>query len=76
VYAGIVVPRFAWEQTPWIFFLDPIIKSAANILVSSHLKRVKQCAGDACGWLFMDKSRNNSRLWCSMKDCGNRAKAH
>jgi len=57
-------------------FLDPIIKSAADLLVSSELKRVKQCADDACGWLFMDKSRNNSRRWCSMKDCGNRAKAH
>jgi len=57
-------------------FLDPIIKSAADLLVSSELKRVKQCADDACGWLFMDKSRNNSRRWCSMKACGNRAKAH
>jgi len=57
-------------------FLDPIIKSAADLLVSSELKGVKQCADDACGWLFMDKSRNNSRRWCSMKDCGNRAKAH
>ena len=57
-------------------FLDPIIKSAADLLVSPELKRVKQCADDFCGWLFMDKSRNNSRRWCSMKDCGNRAKAH
>jgi predicted RNA-binding Zn ribbon-like protein len=57
-------------------FLDPIIKSAADLLISSELKQVKQCANDACGWLFMDKSRNNSRRWCSMKDCGNQAKAH
>jgi predicted RNA-binding Zn ribbon-like protein len=28
-----------------------------------------------CGWLFVDESRNGSRRWCSMKDCGNRAKA-
>jgi len=57
-------------------FLDPIIKSAADLLVSPHLKRIKKCADDACGWLFMDMSRNNSRRWCSMKNCGNRAKAH
>jgi len=57
-------------------FLDPIIKSAADLLSSSELKRVKRCADDACSWLFMDKSRNNSRRWCSMKGCGNRAKAH
>ena len=58
------------------FVLYPIIKSAADFLVSSDLKRLKQCADDFCGWLFMDKSRNYSRRWCSMKDCGNRAKAH
>ena len=57
-------------------FLDPIIKSAADLLVSPQLKRIKKCADDACGWLFMDMSRNNSRRWCSMKNCGNRAKAH
>jgi len=67
---------FCSEIDSMDLFLDPIIKSAADLLVSSELKRVKQCADDACGWLFMDKSRNNSRRWCSMKDCGNRAKAH
>ncbi len=59
-----------------VFQSSPIIKSAADFLVSSDLKRLKQCADDFCGWLFIDKSRNYSRRWCSMKDCGNRAKAH
>ena len=71
---------FAWSfcsgTDSMDLFLDPIIKSAADLLSSSELKRVKQCADDACSWLFMDKSRNNSRRWCSMKGCGNRAKAH
>jgi len=57
-------------------FLNPIIKSAADFLVSPNLKRLKQCADEYCGGLFIDKSRNNSRRWCSMNDCGNRAKAH
>jgi len=72
--------RFVWsfcsETDSMDLFLDPIIKSAADLLSSSELKRVKRCADDACSWLFMDKSRNNSRRWCSMKGCGNRAKAH
>jgi predicted RNA-binding Zn ribbon-like protein len=25
--------------------------------------------------LFLDISRNRSRRWCDMRDCGNRAKA-
>ena len=28
-----------------------------------------------CGWLFLDQSRNGSRRWCRMADCGSTAKA-
>ena len=56
--------------------LAPIVNSATDLLTSSHLRRVGQCADDrGCGWLFFDASRNRSRRWCSMEDCGNRAKA-
>jgi len=57
----------------WI--LNPLIHSAADLLVSDELKRVKKCGDPACGWLFLDTSRNKSRRWCDMSDCGNRAKA-
>jgi predicted RNA-binding Zn ribbon-like protein len=57
----------------WI--LNPLIRSAADLLVSDELKRVKRCGDPACGWLFLDTSRNKSRRWCDMSDCGNRAKA-
>ncbi|MDR4315441.1 Conserved protein containing a Zn-ribbon-like motif, possibly RNA-binding [Niallia circulans] len=56
--------------------LPPILQSAVDLLVSKNdLERVKKCEGDSCGWLFFDTSRNRSRRWCSMADCGNRAKA-
>jgi len=56
--------------------LDPIVRSAADLLTSDSLERMKECADDrGCGYLFMDKSRNRSRRWCDMTDCGNRAKA-
>ncbi|TIT75254.1 MAG: hypothetical protein E5W57_23105, partial [Mesorhizobium sp.] len=29
-----------------------------------------------CSWLFVDRSRNSSRLWCDMAVCGNRQKAN
>jgi predicted RNA-binding Zn ribbon-like protein len=48
--------------------------SGAELLLSDQLKRVKQCPGDNCGWLFLDVSKNGSRQWCDMKDCGNVAK--
>ncbi len=49
--------------------------SAAELLTSEEWNRVGQCADErGCGWLFLDTSRNRSRRWCSMGDCGNRAK--
>jgi predicted RNA-binding Zn ribbon-like protein len=55
--------------------LWPILQDAAQLLTSAELERVKVCGDDRCGWLFLDTSRNRSRRWCSMEDCGNRAKA-
>ncbi|TNC41303.1 CGNR zinc finger domain-containing protein [Mumia zhuanghuii] len=30
---------------------------------------------DRCGWFFVDTSRGRRRRWCSMRTCGNQAKA-
>jgi predicted RNA-binding Zn ribbon-like protein len=56
--------------------LWPILRSAAELLTSEELKLVRECAASSCTWLFVDRSRNRSRRWCSMETCGNRAKAH
>ena len=53
-----------------------IVRSATDLLTSEGIKRVGECADDrGCGWLFYDTSRNRTRQWCSMRGCGNRAKA-
>lgn len=54
--------------------LWPVARSAGGLLTSRDLATIRQCAGETCGWLFLDTSRNHSRRWCDMKDCGNRAK--
>ena len=36
--------------------------------------RFKACRGEDCRWVFVDGSRNTSRRWCDMANCGNRAK--
>lgn len=41
---------------------------------SSSWHRVKACPGADCAWVFLDRSRNGSRRWCQMNECGNRAK--
>jgi predicted RNA-binding Zn ribbon-like protein len=52
----------------------PVVRAAAALLPSPELGRLRQCAGDECGWLFLDRSRNHRRHWCTMADCGNLAK--
>jgi predicted RNA-binding Zn ribbon-like protein len=49
-----------------------VVRSAAELLTSPKVGRVKVCAGEGCGWIFLDESRNGSRLWCDSRDCGNR----
>jgi predicted RNA-binding Zn ribbon-like protein len=48
--------------------LHPIASAAADLLVSDDLRRLKRCA--RCPWLFLDNSKNRSRRWCGMNDCG------
>jgi predicted RNA-binding Zn ribbon-like protein len=71
--------EFVWTWDPHIsepeYLLGPILFDAADLLTSGKFKRIKQCADDACGWLFIDRSQTGKRKWCSMADCGNRYKA-
>jgi predicted RNA-binding Zn ribbon-like protein len=46
---------------------------ALALLESSSVPDVKSCP--ACGWFFLDTSKNGSRRWCSMATCGASAKA-
>ena len=55
--------------------LAPVAWSATDLLVSDQVHHVRQCADATCGWLFVDTSKNHSRRWCSMGDCGSQAKA-
>ena len=71
--------RFIWENIGDAINLDwmlsIIVQNITEFLTSDQLGRLKVCSDDNCGWLFVDMSKNKSRRWCSMKDCGNRAKA-
>jgi predicted RNA-binding Zn ribbon-like protein len=67
---------WAWEAGDHLDrMLWPVLRSAADLLVSDDVHRVRRCAGETCAWLFLDASRNHSRRWCDMRHCGNRAKA-
>ena len=50
-----------------------IVEAALALLTAARFARVKTCP--ACGWFFVDTSKNGSRRWCSMAMCGSSAKA-
>jgi predicted RNA-binding Zn ribbon-like protein len=78
-----LVPRgggyeLQWQEEPGdlLGFLIPLALDAAEVL-SGDLGRVHVCgeaAAGRCGWLFLDETKNHSRRYCTIKDCGNRAK--
>lgn len=50
-----------------------VLRSAAELLTSKYDGRIRECP--TCKWVFFDKSKNASRKWCSMEDCGSVDKA-
>jgi predicted RNA-binding Zn ribbon-like protein len=70
---------YGWESVAagstadWLLW--SIVRSAGDLLTSSDLRLVGQCSGRDCRWLWVDRTRNQSRRWCAMSACGNRAKA-
>ncbi|MBI1872933.1 MAG: CGNR zinc finger domain-containing protein [Acidobacteria bacterium] len=69
-------------ETAWTSAVDglqqalfAVLASAAELLASDRVGRIRQCASADCTWLFVDESRNRSRRWCDMSVCGNRMKA-
>ncbi len=50
--------------------LWPVAWAAADLLSSADVERLRMCAGNDCGWLYVDRSRNGLRRWCEMSVCG------
>lgn len=60
-----------WPDEP-MALLWRVAHAATELLTGPDVHRVKQCAG--CPWVFLDRSKNGSRRWCDMNDCGKHAK--
>ena len=64
-----------WDDEPSLERLARrVAASAIHLLTSPQMHQVRICRGEHCDWLFIDTSRNHLRRWCSMDECGNRAK--
>lgn len=70
-------PAWRWQWAGAGEMPDPlaqVVAAAAELLTSEELGLLRQCRDAHCGWLFLDRSQGRRRKWCSMQDCGNRAK--
>jgi predicted RNA-binding Zn ribbon-like protein len=56
---------------------DLLANAAVELLRTLDTRQLKACPVDegGCGFLFLDRSHNRTRRWCSMEDCGARVKA-
>lgn len=59
-----------WEEdnTDLLLPLWIIMKSAYDVLTGEDHERIKECP--ACGWIFLDHTKNNKRRWCNPLSCG------
>ena len=69
--------RLAVGVTAGLLVPDRAADAAVEVLRTADLARLRRCPPDAggCGWVFLDHSRNGSRRWCRMADCGTTVKA-
>lgn len=68
--------HWAWStEDPFRVLIGIILADAVDLLTGMDQAHLRICAGEGCGWLFVDNSKNHSRRWCSMRTCGNRSKS-
>jgi predicted RNA-binding Zn ribbon-like protein len=61
-----------WELDSLDALGRPLAYAAWHLLTSGPLNRVKRCP--ACPWIYLDQTKNGSRRWCTMDDCGKAVK--
>jgi predicted RNA-binding Zn ribbon-like protein len=47
----------------------------ARAMTDGSWQRLKACPGRRCGWVFYDRSRNQSARWCATRICGDQERA-
>ena len=68
-------PRWTLDVRGRLDITPVLALHALDLLHTMPPDRLRRCDDDGCGWLFLDRTRNHSRRWCSSRDCGNRARA-
>ena len=62
-------------EAPGPALLSTVARDAIDLFTGPYAGRVRACASDECGILFLDSSRPGQRRWCSSAACGGRDRA-
>jgi predicted RNA-binding Zn ribbon-like protein len=65
--------EWSWNDGTPQALIDALAHSAVTLMAHGRVDRIKACP--ACGFLFLDKTKNGSRRWCDMADCGTEDKS-
>jgi predicted RNA-binding Zn ribbon-like protein len=75
-YRNIDFKKHTWVWNDALSFkevLAPVVWNAGQVLTEADHTRIRHCP--SCNWLFYDNTKNKSRRWCDMQDCGSRDKS-
>lgn len=62
----------SWDRLEQL--LQPIAAAMAELVCREDFSHVRRCEGPGCTVLFLDRTKNHARRFCSAAGCGNRAK--
>jgi predicted RNA-binding Zn ribbon-like protein len=68
------VTRFRRGDAP-AAVLTPVAEAFAELFTEGERRLVRECEAETCSLWFYDRTKAHRRRWCSMSQCGARAKA-
>jgi predicted RNA-binding Zn ribbon-like protein len=68
-WAGLDTAEPPLEAVVWM-----AAQAAGELVTATDVDRWRVCPSVACGWMFVDTTKNGRRRWCEMATCGMRAK--
>lgn len=66
--------RPSGDPSDWAGFIADLLPPLVE--VRRERDRLRLCGNPLCRFLFLDRSRNASRVWCDASVCGNRVRGH
>jgi predicted RNA-binding Zn ribbon-like protein len=73
--SALIWHRHRRKLPPAATLLLPVADAIGDLLTGEDFALVGQCEGTGCSLVFLDRTKNHRRRWCSIAWCGNRAKA-